>query len=75
MPSVQGKETSLKWLTVAMPLLEMRENRESLWRDKGETRKRLARDKRWSYGMADGLTCTIKIARERVREQEGARER
>ena len=58
-----------------MPLLEMRENRESLWRDKGETRKRLARDKRWSYGMANGLTCTIKIARERESKKEQERGR
>ena len=58
-----------------MPLIEMRENRESLWRDKGETRKRLARDKRWSYGMADGLTCTNKIARERVRESKKEQEK
>ena len=28
----------------------LRETRENLQRDQGETRERLARDKRWSYG-------------------------
>ena len=66
------KKTSLKWLTVAIPLLEMSERLEI---DKGEpierltTKERLARDKRWRYG----LPYTIKIAREG--EKEGARER
>ena len=48
--NVKCKETSLKWLTVAMPLLENSKRQE---RDK--TRVRLERDKRetreiWSYG-------------------------
>ena len=42
-------KTSLKWLTVAMPLLETSER---LARDKKETRERLERD----GAMADGLT-------------------
>ena len=43
--SLQISETSLKWLTVAMPLLETRE------RDKRKTGERLARDMRWSYQL------------------------
>ena len=47
----KSKETSLKWLTVAMPLLENRERlgrdkRERQERDKRETRERQERDKR-----------------------------
>ena len=45
-------ETSLKWLTVAMPFLKIRE------RDLQETRERQERDE----SMADGLTSTNKIA-------------
>ena len=47
--SLSRLKTSLKWLTVAMPLLETNERLE---RDKKETRERQERDE----AMADGLT-------------------
>ena len=47
---VKNPETSLKWLTVAMPFLKIRERLARDWR---ETRER-------NRAMADGLTSTNK---------------
>ena len=72
-------QTSLKWLTVAMPLLE------TTTRDKKETRQdQIETSKRLQIHGKDGLTQSNKIAREsqrqerkldtRQREQERARD-
>ena len=54
---LSSRETSLKWLTIAMPLLDIRERLE-VDRLERETSKILARDKQEirDGAMADGLT-------------------